>query len=627
MYCALWRPPERICEANPRLFLQNKHDILTDMNYKTDLIFSFVTEDGIEKMNLQQYEERKDLHAIFGRQSTPPVGRQTLFLGRDIFSFTHEYLKQNVKKAKAFEEARRLYEAHPLKYFVPQTQTVIDFLNWPDGKRDSSMKVLHSGVGSGKSVAGVIDWLLDIVPSESDWPMFEFGVQRREYGGALKEGGVAIMSYQMTNHQNTLWPQVIRRWCPQKYILPYINGEKTISWRLNPQISIADTMVYFMVYGQRETAFTSQALDIIHWDEQTKESIFNNANDRVQRRGGRHIMTMTPHAVEGNPETGAGSFIDRIRKGELDTALNVRFFQMNKLDANPWVVTPEDKESCMEEYINAPLRQGNKKKLAEGKSKVYGDFHESSGLVLDDWSRDIHVIEPFEVPNWWSFYRYHDHGRKEPNAAILVAVDDEDNYFIINEWYGRDLEISANAKGIVEDMSGNSIEDNEFGKQEKMTEREIVYTVSDPRSLSKALDNAYHTIQQEYSRSGLELRHGSGQTPDKLVPLLGELLRVDSNRTHYSHKTDGAPRLYVFNTCREFIKEAEGWRMKKVRVGGAGGVGVAEKPEPKNDHLMTCALLLAEDRPMWIPKKKLDNDFWEEDNIEEDTANCPLSGY
>lgn len=597
------------------------------MNYKKDIQFTFITEDGAERMSIEQYDKRTELHGLFGRQSTPPLGRQTLFLGKDIFSFSNDFLRANVRKSKAFDEARRLYEDNPLKYFVPQTQTVIDFLNWPDADKSASMKVLHSGVGSGKSVAGVIDWLLDICPSEPDWPIFEFGIKRREYAGPLKQGGVALMSYQMTNHQNTLWPQVVKRWCPLKYIEEYVKGSKSISWRLNPQIVICDTPVYFMVYGQRETAFTSQALDIIHWDEQTRESIFNNANDRVQRRGGRHIMTMTPHAVAGNPETGAGSFVDRIRKGELETALNVKFFQMNKMDANPWVVTPQDKGDCVEEYINAPMRQGNKKKLAEGMSKVYGDFHESSGLVLDDWDRQIHVIPQFEVPEWWTFYRYHDHGRKEPNAAILVAVNENDEYFIINEWYGRDLEISGNARGIIETMTGNTISESDFGPSEVMTVRDVIYTVSDPRSLSKALDNAQHTIQDEYAKWGLSLRHGSGQTPDRLVPLLGELLRVDINRKHYSTGEMGAPKLYVFEHCHNFIKEAEGWRMRRVRVGAAGGVSVAEKPEPKNDHLMTCALLLAEDRPMFVKKKMLDNGGWEVDNTSEVVPHCPISGY
>lgn len=596
------------------------------MDIRRDIVFSFTTEDGCEKMTLADFEKKKSLVKLFGRQSTPPIGRQTLFMGKDLFSFSDAYLKDDVKKYRAFEVARKLYEENPLKYFCPQTNTVVDFLNWPD-KMEASMKVLHSGVGSGKSVGGVIDWLLSIVPTEANWPIFEFGVKRRVYGGPLREGGVAVMSYQITNHQNTLWPQVVRRWCPRTYIEDYISGKKTISWRLNPQIVIADTPVYFMVYGQRETAFTSQALDIIHWDEQTRESIFNNANDRVQRRGGRHIMTMTPHAVAGNPETGAGSFVDKIRKGELDTALNVRFFQMNKLDATPWVVTPEDKQACVEEYIEGPTRQGNKKKLAEGMSKVYGDFHESSGLVLDDWDRKIHLIEPFEVPEWWTFYRYHDHGRKEPNAAILVAVNENEDYFIIGEWYGRDLEISDNAKGIIQEMTGNTITEDSFGKMEEMSKIDVVRTMSDPRSLSKALDNSFRTIQEEYRLHGLTLAHGSGQPPEKLVGLFSELLRPDMNKAHFVTKEPGAPKVYIFNTLTELIKEAEGWRMKKVRVGGADGVGVREKPEAKNDHLMTACMLLAEDRPMFIPKKMVDSGEWVVDNEEKPDARCPLSGY
>ena len=571
-----------------------------------EVVWQFKTEDGTFPMLHADYLKNAKLRSLIGRQARPPVGRRTLFMGKQIFSFSNEYLKQRHEVNNAFNEAVRLYQECPIKYFAPQEQTVIDFLNW--GNHSKTMKVLHSGVGSGKSVSGAVDWLLDIIPTEADWPLWEFGVVRRPQK-SFDQGGIAVVTYQRQSHENVIWPQVIARWCPKALIADYLTGKKAISWRTNPHVEICDTPIFFLVSSQKDTVFTSQALDIVHWDEQHGESKFMNANDRVDRRDGRHIMTMTPHKVEGIAESGAGSFVDKIRKKELSTALDVRFFQMNKLKVLDWVVTQEDKKACVEEYIDGPTREKNLRKLAEGRSKVYGEFHEASGLVVDNYVPALHLVPPFKIPDHWTFYRYHDHGRKEPNACILVAVNEEDEPFIIDEHYGVDMEISENVTAIVEKLSGNSIKNTNGRKDEEFITHKIRYTLSDPRSLSKTLDNSENTIQQEYADNGLNLSLGTGQRPVKLVPLITAMFEIDQSKKHYYTKEYGRPGIYILTTCFNTIRELTNWRYKQKRIGGIGGT-VEEVPEPKGDHIMTCVGNLAADRPLWVPvdmrKKRLD---------------------
>ncbi len=591
-------------------------------------VLSWTTEDGSEKLSIADYEAKAKLRKLFGRQSTPPIGRRTLWLGRNVFSYSDEYLKQAHRVRSALDDAERMYLANPLKYFIPHEQTVVDFLNWRADDGMGTFKVLHAGTGSGKTWAGAACWLLDIVPTEANWPIFTFGVKRRAHK-TYDRGGIAIVTYQRQNHENTIWPQVIAKLCPREHIEDYLTGKKSISWRMNPKCEIAGTPIFFLVSSQKDTAFVSQALDIFHWDEQHTESKFMNANDRVQRRGGRHIMTMTPHKVDGIAESGAGSFVDRIRKGELDTSLDVRFFQMDYTRVNEWVVTKEDKEDKLEEWIHGPTRQKNYRKLAEGRSKVYGEFHESSGLVVDNYSAGIHLVPPFEVPKHWTWYRFHDHGRKEPNACLLVAVDENDTPFIIKEYYERDVEIADAAAGIIE-MCGNTVTDKNGFRMESMTGRLIRYTRSDPRSLSKALDNSPRTIQQEYQKHGLNLSLGTGERPVNLVGLLTAMFEVDPGKRHYATREMGAPGIYISTECPETIKELTNWRYKTRRVGGAAGIRMEEVPEPKNDHAMTCLLLMAADRPLWIPtakKKGLDGDS-EDGVVSRRRADvCQVTGY
>lgn len=595
------------------------------------VVFEIVTEDGLTKATFADIRKNRELAERIGRQSRPPQGRSTLFLGKTILSFPTAMLMADPRKKRQFDDATRMYEENPLRYFVPQSQVVLEFLNWRWQDATATMKVFHAGVGCGKSVAAWIDCLLQIIPCDPSWPIFtDFGVRHRTYRGPYTDGGVAVVSYELKNHENTLWPQVIRRWTPRQYIQDYLEGKKTISWRAGPKVVIADTPVFFMVSSQKDTAFVSQALDVIWWDEQSTEDKFLHANDRVRRRGGRHVCSLTPHCIEGRADTGAGSYLDRIRKGEMDVGLNVKFFQGCVDDIAPWVVTHEDKERLKRTWIEDPMRVGDRKRLAQGKAMVYGEFHEASGLVIDDFDPHIHIIPPFEVPDWWTFYRYHDHGRKEPNACILVAVNENDDYFIINEWYGRDKEIRENVQGIIETMTGNEIDRTDRNNPvERMIKRDIIRTVSDRGSISKAMDDAKHTMLDEYRREGLILTPGTTQKPYQLVPLASALFAVDKNKRHFVTKEPGAPRIYIFSTCVEFRREIEKWRMKRVRTVAGNAIVNREVPESKDDHLMRCLLELAADNPVHIPKWHKDIDINEEKMEDEadETPRDQITGY
>jgi hypothetical protein len=588
-----------------------------------DIELTVTTEDGTQKMPYSKYAASTRLRRKFGRQATAPAGRQTLFLGPYLFSYPDAYLAEKHDKRRMFEEARRMYEANPLKYFFPQADVVVDYLNW--GCAENTLKVFHSGVGTGKTVCGAVDWLLDIVPTQPDWPIFQFGVKPREQQ-TFDQGGVGVITYLRQHHQNVLWPQAIARWCPREHIVDYLTGKKKISWRENPKAYICDTPLFFMVSSQKEEAFVSMALDRVHWDEQHGESKFRNVHDRISRRGGRHIMTMTPHRVEGRAETGAGSFIDLIRKGEMDTALEVKFFQCSKADVVDWVVPKEQKDADYRECIEIPTEAGDTRRLAEGRSKFYGDFHESSGLVLDNYDEKIHVIEPFDIPEDWTFYRYHDHGRMEPNACLLVAVTPDEDYIIVDEYYVKNVEIADAAKGIV-GLCGNAISDMDGGwRRENMTGKFIRYTLSDPRSLSKRQDNSERTIQEEYERNGLRLEHGTGQTPTALVPLVTALLEPTPERKHIVTGATPAPQLYVFATCTNTRQEARNWRLVTKRIVSGGGIRTVEKPEASGDHAMTCIMQLAADRPVWVPVPKKGVDMGESDRVQTQST-CKLTGF
>ena len=594
-----------------------------------DLELTVTTEEGTEKMTIPEYN-RSEIRTLFGYQFAPPAGRHTCFLGTNMFSFSDEALKDD-KRARAFDEARRLFLDNPLKYFIPQTKVALDFLNWRTERSDRTFKVLHAGNGFGKTAIACIDVLLDIIECDPSWPIFWLhGVKYRRFRGPYENDGVAVVSYDMKSHENTIWPQVIKVWTPREAIAPYLDGTRTISWRAAPKVIINKTPVYFYAMSQRQTTFESQALRIFWWDEQGEAEKFNGANMRIRRRGGRHVCSMTPHRIEGRKDTGAGSFIDKVRKGEMDLGLNVRFFQGDIMKLPDWVYVGEDKESALEEWIRGPMRLGDNRKLSEGKSRIYGDFHESSGLVLDNFSRKLHCIPRFDIPKHWTRYRYHDHGRIEPNACILIAINEDNEIFITEEFYGKDVEISEAVDGIIS-MSGNTRKmisgpPNEFW-QEVMVENDVIRTVGDPRSLGKHADNSRNTLMQEYRKHGLNIMQGSGQPVTSLAALVQQMLMLDESKTHWYTKEMDAPRFYVFDDLRNLIFEFEHWRLRQRRSGGSIHDQVEYTPEKGNDHLMTCIMMMAADSPYYIPVRRRKDEEEEIYDIEmPEQIVCPITG-
>ena len=175
--------------------------------------FELITEDGFTKATFGEIRDNRELAERIGRQARPPVGRSTLFLGKTILSFPTDMLMADPRKKRQYDDAEQLYLDTPLAYFVPQCQTVQDFLNWRWQDATKTMKVLHAGTGTGKTSAAVIDVLLDIIPCDEKWPIFQdFGVRYRKYRGPFPDGGVGLVSYEMKNLVRTVWPQVFMRW-------------------------------------------------------------------------------------------------------------------------------------------------------------------------------------------------------------------------------------------------------------------------------------------------------------------------------------------------------------------------------------------------------------------------------
>jgi hypothetical protein len=585
---------------------------------KTVRTYTYYTEDGKETVGFDELKKRPDIHAKVGLIASPPFGRMVVHAGLEIYSYPLSYLEDKHDIRRAVDEVRSVVDECPMAFFIPHSPTSVDFLN----ETTVSLKGLIAGNGYGKSAAMWIDILLDIVPCDRKWPIFvDGGVKYRPYKGPMESGGVGLVTYEWGNHISTIYPQIIQRWTPKWAYPDFATGKKRVAWNSRPRITVCDTEVYMLACSQPQAAFESQALNIYGWDEQGTYEKFVGANERVRRRNGRHVFALTGHQVEGRPDTGGGSFINDIDKGRSDFGHTVAFFQ-GALDETPdHVFSEKQKDAAYRQWVIEPSQENppNKRRLREGRARLYGEWQESSGLVYEDFDTEFHCIDRFKIPMEWTKYRAVDHGRVNPTACLCAAVNPEGDIFLFDEYYKADETISYNVNGIVEKCGNRLVRSEVFDPQFKRFEEKWVKcrfrrTVLDSRSFAKKDENSNLTIGELYNKCGLRCLPASGQRDERAVPLVQELFRIDPERVHWQTKQKGAPRMYVFSDLHSFLLEIVQYRNAPDSKGHSRRPH--EMPCAIKDHLMSCLKYLVQIPLTYVEGAGLIEEE-DEDDIEE----------
>jgi phage terminase large subunit-like protein len=374
------------------------------------------------------------------------------------------------------------------------------------------------------------------------------------------------------------------------------------------------TNLKFHAYSQSQANYESAAYDGFLYDEQPPEVIFNAIDERTRTLKGKHYFTLTPHKVEGRPDTGGGGWLQKFLTGEEKKGHKISCYNTPLADVPDWIYPETEKIKAVEKWITEPTKLRNMKTLREGRSRVYGEWHKTSGLVIDEWERRLHVIDDFEIPMNWTRYRAVDHGITNPTACLWIAVSppieeakmagiDKFSVFgseciVYREFYSQGKLINENVHDIVK-ASGNvrkqhaSRQDIRSGGSmpvfEEVQKGEwYAKTVLDSRSFALSDPGSGKTYGHIYRSCGLPCAPASGKLSQHWVPILKELFAPDYNLTHsYNGNIKGRPHLMVFRSCVNLIRELEGWIWEEYRSGG-DTKNAKETPRKKDDHGCTA---------------------------------------
>lgn len=218
-----------------------------------------------------------------------------------------------------------------------------------------------------------------------------------------------------------------------------------------------------------------------------------------------------------------------------ETVSRSRVFIPAKLSDNPQLLRNDPG------YV-ANLYMSGSKALVQ--AWLQGDWDVVEGAFFDCWDNGRHVVQPFAIPESWMRFRSFDWGSAAPFSVGWWAVVEDEAHGLprgalvrYREWYGasgpqKGLKLTTEqvAAGIIERDGGERFQ----------------YSVADPAIFAQDGGPA---------RSEIFARHRVAFRPadNKRVSRNGAMGGWDEMRQRLVGH-DGVPMLYVFSTCKDFIR-------------------------------------------------------------------------
>lgn len=565
--------------------------------------------DVYEDLSYEQYLAKPKLMA-----DVMDVCRKRLFLGLTVYSYSYDYLVEHKEKRDEIEWLTNDWKLNKLKYFAPNSNDQLKFINdW--GTHDVMAIVAPNRIG--KTTAAVVKSLLipGVLKLDPEWPIFKkHGIVMPTFTQQNAEIRLGFGSYEWSHIKATVWPRV-REYIPDEQLGLYSRQlqKKRGRPRKDPNFDrapiielsngISDVSLKFHAYSQSQANYESDAYNGFLYDEQPPECIFNAVDERTRTLRGIHIFSMTPHKVQGMPHTGGGGWLQKFLTGEEKKGHTISCYNTSLADVPDWIFPETEKIKSFRKWIHEPTRLRNVKVLQEGKSRVLGEWHKTSGLVLDEWDRRIHVVDDFEIPHGWTLYRGVDHGITNPTACLWAAVSPPHDTWgsdvvIYREFYSIGKLVNENVSEIIS-LSGNSrrslgtVNNPRAGTvipmwEEIQSKERYARTVLDSRSFALSDPGSGKPYGHLYKASGLPCHPASGRHSEHWVPILKELFAPKYDKPHERNKgITGQSHICIFRSCVNLVREIEGWVWEEYRSGG-DGKNAKESPRKKDDHGCTA---------------------------------------
>ncbi len=195
------------------------------------------------------------------------------------------------------------------------------------------------------------------------------------------------------------------------------------------------------------------------------------------------------------------------------------------------------------EYITrlAALPENEKRAL------LYGDWDSFSGQVFNEWRnnpdgyitrKNTHVIEPFKIPSTWKIYRGFDFGYSRPFSVGWYAVDHDGRLYRIRELYGCTGTPNEGVRWEPQEIARRI---RQIEKEDTNLRGKHITGIADPSIFDESRGESVAAMME---RIGIYFEKADNTRIAGKMQLHNRLA-FDEN---------GVPMLYVFSTCKHFIR-------------------------------------------------------------------------
>lgn len=253
---------------------------------------------------------------------------------------------------------------------------------------------------------------------------------------------------------------------PYWYIGPYYNQSKMIAWdlllkyvpkELQAKKPHESELTVFLVNGatislkgaDRPSSLEGVALGALIVDEVASISHFSSLWEYSLRP---MLADYRSPAIFISKPKGFNGFYDLAKRGDHRNLLEGDPPESG-LDEDYMTFRFETEMNCLEHHhgylAHTEIAHAERHMSPEAFAQEFcARFTVYSGLVHKVFRREIHVIEPFAIPEEWRRIRGWDFGFNHPTASLRIAIDPDDNLFVECCYKQSELSITDHAAAI-----------------------------------------------------------------------------------------------------------------------------------------------------------------------------------
>jgi phage terminase large subunit-like protein len=378
-----------------------------------------------------------------------------------------------------------------------------------------------------------------------------------------------------TNIVENLIP-ALKEWLPadNRYTTRKAMKQYESKWKTDTGFSFN-----IMTYDQEPKEFEGATLGWAWFDEPPPEAILKATISRM-RLGGIIFITDTPLA-------GSAYLYDMLAKGSIEVEVTTQSGgAAEKVTRKIAYVEADVESACRTHGIRGHLDHATILQMTaeysedEKQARIYGKFQHLAGMVFKQFSRTVHVIDPFEItPSQFAVYEAIDPHPRTPDAVMWLAIDRQGNKYVVDElWVGEIL---------TRDLAQRI--------KNKASNYRIIRRIGDPSMFieDKHTGKSLSSRLSSYGISYLEATKARAASDKRIQDALGY--------TQIHDEMVKAPELYVFSTCERTIFEIEHYRWDEWVGRTADRKNKKEKPVDKDDHMIENLGRLLFQEPIWVP--------------------------